>query len=213
MIDDATGVATRMFYEPKNGHGLRFDPFKAIVVPRPIGWISTVDETGRPNLAPFSFFNAVASSPPCVAFAASARRTGSPKDSHRNAEATGGFVVNLATFAQREQMGLSAGSYPADTNEFEVAGLEPLPSRMVKAPRVKGAPAHLECVYLQTLEMPSTNPAIGNYVVFGQVVGVHIDDALVADGRIDITKVKPLARMGYRDYSVVESQFEMHWPD
>src|SRR5438552_5999701 len=174
-----------MFYEPdKRDHGLPRDPFKALVVPRPIGWISSIDPEGRPNLAPYSYFNGVASDPPCVMFAPSLR---SPerthKDSHRNAERTGEFVVNLATFELREAMNASSASLPAGANEFLAAGLETLPSRLVKPPRVKGARVHLECVYLKTVELPSTKEGEANFIIVGRVVGIHIDDALIVEGR------------------------------
>jgi flavin reductase (DIM6/NTAB) family NADH-FMN oxidoreductase RutF len=204
-----------MFYEPdKRNHGLPRDPFKSLVVPRPIGWISTLDREGRPNLAPYSYFNGVASDPPCVMFAASLRpREQGQKDSHSNAEATGEFVVNLATFAQREAMNASSAGLPAGENEFAAAGLETLPSRMVRPPRVKGARAHLECVYLKTVDLPSTRANGANFVVFGRVVGVHIDDDLIVDGLVDITRARPIARLGYMDYSVVDEVFRMNRPD
>ena len=204
-----------MFYEPdKRNHGLPRDPFKALVVPRPIGWISSIDPQGRPNLAPYSFFNGVATDPPCVMFAASLRpRDRAFKDSHHNAECTGEFVVNLATFDLREAMNVSSAGLPAGESEFAAAGLEMLPSRMVKPPRVKGARAHLECVYLKTVELPSSKPDAANFMVIGRVVGIHIDDALIVDGRVDIARARPIARLGYMDYCVVDELFEMNRPD
>jgi flavin reductase (DIM6/NTAB) family NADH-FMN oxidoreductase RutF len=204
-----------MFYEPdKRNHGLPRDPFKALVVPRPIGWISTIDPEGRPNLAPYSYFNGVASDPPCVMFAPSLRtpeRT--HKDSHHNAERTGEFVVNLATFAQREAMNASSASLPAGVNEFVAAGLETLPSRMVKPPRVKFSPVHLECAYLKTVELPSTRANEANFIVIGRVVGIHIDDTLIEGGRVLITRARPIARLGYMDYCVVDEVFAIERPD
>src|SRR5271166_1740433 len=177
-----------MFYEPdKRNHGLPRDPFKALVVPRPIGWISTLDRDGRPNLGPYSFFNGVATDPPCVMFASSLRpRERTRKDSQTNAEATGEFVVNLATFAQREAMNASSAALPYGESEFAAAGLETLPSRLVKAPRVKGARAHLECVYLKTVDLPPARGGDQNFMVLGRVVGIHIDDDLIVDGLVDI---------------------------
>lgn len=204
-----------MFYEPdKKNHGLPRDPFKSLVVPRPIGWISTVDEQGRPNLAPYSFFNAVASDPPCVMFAAGLRpKSTDQKDSHRNAELTGEFVVNLATYDLRLQMNQSSADNPAGVNEFETSGLETLPSTFVKAPRVKGSPVHLECKYLQTVEMPSWDPERGNYVIFGRVVGIHIDDSVITEnGFVDVTRFRPISRLGYMEYAVVNEVFSLNRP-
>lgn len=203
-----------MFYEPdKADHGLPHDPFKSLVVPRPIGWISTVDENGVANLAPYSFFNAVCDAPPCVMFG-SALRPGEDtrKDSQRNAERTGGFVVNMAAFDQRAALNETSASLPPGVSEFETAGLQALPSRFVKAPRVAGAYAQLECVYLETVEMPSTHPQRRNFVVFGRVVGIHVDDAIIRDGRVDVTRAGPLARLGYMDYTVVREAFRMDRP-
>ena len=204
-----------MFYEPdKKNHCLPRDPFKSLVVPRPIGWISTLDEDGRPNLAPYSFFNAVASDPPCVMFAAGLRPEAVAfKDSQANAEKTGEFVVNMATYDLREQMNISSAGLPAGQNEFEAAGLETLPSSMVKPPRVKGAPVHLECKYLQTVKMPSWDPERGNYVIFGRVVGIHIADEVINDkGFVDVTRFRPISRLGYMEYAVVNDVFVMNRP-
>lgn len=205
---------TAIFYEPdKGGHGLPRDPFKGLVVPRPIGWISTVDGRGRANLAPYSFFNAVCTDPPCVMFGAASRPDGTAnKDSHRNAEETGGFVVNMVTFDQREAMNETSASLAHGVSEFDTARLEGLPSKLVAAPRVKGAYAHLECVYLQSVEMPTTLPGRRNFVVFGRVVGVHIDEAILRDGLVDIGRAAPLARLGYMDYAVVRESFRMDRP-
>jgi len=203
-----------MFYQPdKRDHGLPRDPFKALVVPRPIGWISSIDPQGRPNLAPYSYFNGVSSDPPCVMFAPSMRsREGMRKDSHSNAELSGDFVVNLATYELREAMNASSASLPAGENEFTAAGLETLPSRLIKPPRVKGAPVHLECVYLKTVDLPSTVAGQANFIVVGRVVGIHIDEALIVDGRVDIARARPIARLGYMDYCVVDEVFAMERP-
>jgi flavin reductase (DIM6/NTAB) family NADH-FMN oxidoreductase RutF len=202
-----------MFYEPdKRNHGLKYNPFKALVVPRPIGWISTIDPQGRPNLAPYSMFNAVATDPPCVMFASSLRQDGSAKDSRAYAEATGDFVVNLATYAWREEINQTSATLPPGVNEAEVAGLELVPSRLVKSPRVKCSPVHLECVFLHSLELPSDQPGTGNFVTFGRVIGVEIDDSLIVDGRVDICRARPIARLGYMDYAVVDQVFEMIAP-
>jgi flavin reductase (DIM6/NTAB) family NADH-FMN oxidoreductase RutF len=204
-----------MFYEPRlQNSGLAMDPLKALVVPRPIGWISSVDLEGRVNLAPFSFFNMVADSPPIVMFAPSGLKPdGSPKDSLRNVEAVGAFVVNLATWDLREQMNATSARLPAGVNEAEVAGLEMVPSTIVAPPRVKASPVALECRYLKSVVLPSLDPAEPNTVLFGDVVGVHVADHLIENGRVDITKAKPIARMGYSLYTVVEQTFRMTRPD
>ena len=200
-----------MFYEPdKRNHGLRYNPFKALVVPRPIGWISSVDTDGIPNLAPYSMFNAVADDPPCVMFASSTKIGGAPKDSKHCAEATGEFVVNLATYNSREPMNRSSEPLPLGTSEFDTTQLEFEPSVLVKAPRVRCSPVQLECKFLQSIEMPSG--VNRNFVTFGRVVGIHIDDELIVDGRVDICRARPIARMGYMDYAVVDSVFEMIAP-
>ncbi|MBM3546823.1 MAG: flavin reductase family protein [Alphaproteobacteria bacterium] len=203
-----------MFYQPAlRDHGLPHDPFKALVAPRPIGWISSIDAEGRPNLAPYSFYNAVAYDPPVVVFGSTMRpRQNVRKDSHANIEATGEFVVNLATDALRDAMNASSASLPPGGDEFAHAGLATAPSRMVKPPRVAASPAALECRYLRTVELPCDAPGRVNYAVFGQVVGIHIDDSLIVDGRVDILRCRPLARLGYMDYTVVDNVFAMDRP-
>ena len=199
-----------MFYEPlKRDHGLPHDPFKGLILPRPIGWISTFDDQGRSNLAPYSFFNAVSADPPCVMFSAGRREDGSSKDSQHFAETTGAFVVNIVTYAQRQAMYKTSSPLPRGVSEFDAAGLEALPAYMVNAPRVKSAPVHLECVYLQTVAMPAGRSNLGNCVVFGQVVGVHIDDRLIVDGRVALEMDRPVARLGYMDYATIGEIFEM----
>ena len=204
-----------MFFERGNhkNHGFTFDPFKATVSPRPIGWISTLDENGVTNLAPYSFFNAVSWSPPCVIFSSGSRPDGSLKDSAQNAEKTGEFVCNIVGEAQAKQMNQTAIHFPHGTSEMEHAGLEGLPSEYVKPLRVKGAPVHLECKFLRIIELPSASDTARNAMILGQVVGIHIDEHYVADGRIDVTRYKPVGRLGYMDYCAVSETFEMNRPD
>lgn len=198
-----------MFYETaRNDHGLAHDPIKACVVPRPIGWISTLSAAGIPNLAPYSFFNLVATNPTFVMYASCGRTSHGEKDTVTNISRTGEFVVNMATWHQRNEMLASSESVAPEVNEFEHTGLVALPSRLVKAPRVGGAPVHLECVHHQTLELPPSNDG-PNIVVFGRVVGVHIDDALIEGGKLDLTRVSPIARLGYAEYACVEKIFSM----
>ena len=203
-----------MFYEPRLGQSdLTIDPLKALVVPRPIGWISSVDLAGRVNLAPFSFFNLVAEAPPIVIFAPTGTKPdGSLKDSRRNVEETGAFVVNLATWDLREAMNATSASLPAGADESVATGLVMVPSRIVVAPRVAASPVALECRYLRTVNLPTLDPKEPNDVLFGEIVGINSDDRLIVDGRVDITIAKPLARLGYSLYTVVEQVFAMKRP-
>ena len=200
-----------MFYRPGlDPHGLAHNPFKALVAPRPIGWISTLDAAGRPNLAPYSFFNALADAPPLVMYASNGRKTGldEGKDTLANLRATGEFVVNVASFALRHAMNASSGSYPAGADEFAIAGLTAAPCRVVAPPRVLEAPAALECRLWRIVELPGE----ANAMAIGEVVGVHIDPAAIVEGRVDVTRYAPLARLGYRDYAAVREVFEMDRP-
>lgn len=203
-----------MYYEPGvTPHGLPHDPFKSCVIPRPIGWISTVDALGRHNLAPYSQFQNVTFNPPIVMFSANQDTSGQRKDSVQNAEQVGEFVWNMATYDLRDAVNASAEELPHGVDEFERAGLEKLPSRLVKPMRVKGSPIQFECVYLNTLRFPGVPPMGTADVVFGRVVAVHIDDEVIdGNGLIDVLKIKPLARMGYYDYTYVDNQFQMVIP-
>jgi len=193
-----------MFYEPRLGHGLPHDPFKAIVSPRPIGWISTLDRQGRANLAPYSFFNAVHSRPPMLAFTSETM-----KDSAENALATGEFVFNLCSRPLFHAMNLSSDTLPAGTSEFEAAGLASAPSRVVDAPRVAASPAAMECKVVSSMQLRDLDgEVLSGWLIIGQVVGVHIDDAYLRDGRFDTAAAQPLARCGYRDYAAVTELFE-----
>lgn len=199
-----------MFYEPdKNNHGLPFNPFKSIVIPRPVGWISTVNLDGVVNLAPYSNFGALAYDPPFVMFSASTYlEKGRRKDSVRNATDTGEFVVNMATYELRNEVNVTASLVEPGVDEAALAGLEMIPSRIVKAPRVAASPIHLECQFYTSLVLPSNIRGNAVHVVVGKVIGIHIrDDALTADGKIDVLKIRPLARLGYFDYTSIESTF------
>lgn len=202
-----------MFYRTDtNDHGLPHDPFKACIVPRPIGWISTVSADGVRNLAPYSFFNGVASAPPMVMFASNGRQPHGAKDSLANVEATGEFVASLATFGMREQMNRSCAPLGPGEDEFAFAGIETLPSEIVRPERVKGAPVHLECLHHRTVELPCDEKDARNAVVIGRVVGIHIDEAMLRDGILDVAAARPLARLGYLDYCVVDEVFAMPRP-
>ncbi|WP_421709866.1 flavin reductase family protein [Algihabitans sp.] len=205
-----------MFIEPNQhkAHGLPYNPFKALVAPRPIAWISSLSADGIVNVAPYSFYNAVADQPPIVFFAPNGpSRKDGVKDSQRNAEETGEFVVNVPTWDLRGEMNETSAPLPADVSEAEVAGLKLAPCEKVKPPRLADAPVSLECRYLQTVEFPAEGTMRGNFVVFGQVVGIHIaDSAVTSDGMVDPTRYKPIARLGYMDYTVVESLFAIERP-
>lgn len=203
-----------MYYEPGvTGHGLPHDPFKSCVVPRPIGWISTISPEGIHNLAPFSQFQNVSFDPPIVMFSANQTPDGHRKDSVANAEATGEFVWNMATYALREAVNVTAEQVPPEVDEFERAGLTKAPSRKVRPARVAESPIHFECVLLNTLRFPGRPPMGSADVVFGRVVAVHIaDEAIDARGLVDVLRLQPLARMGYYDYTWVQGKFEMVIP-
>lgn len=200
-----------MFYDAaKNDHGLPYNPFKAIVAPRPIGWISSMSTQGEINLAPYSFFNGLTDHPPTVMFASEGR-----KHSVAFAEETGEFVCNFANYALRDQMNATSAEFARGVNEMDKAGLASAPSRMVKPPRVRDSPCALECRWLQTIRLSDLEGRITErYVVFGQVVGVHIDDAFIKDGKLDTAAMQPIARAGYADYFVgtAETRFSIARP-
>ena len=198
-----------MFYDAiKNEHGLRYDPFKAIVAPRPIGWITSMNAKGDINLAPYSFFNGISSRPALVMFSSEGL-----KDSVSFIAETGEFVCNLATWDLREAMNATAAPLPRGVNEMERAGLAPAPSRLVKPPRVAASPCALECRLLQIVPIEAAGGLpVDCHVVIGQVVGVHIDDRFIVDGLLDTAAMRPIARCGYDQYAVVESVFSMTRP-
>jgi flavin reductase (DIM6/NTAB) family NADH-FMN oxidoreductase RutF len=198
-----------MFYDAvANTHGLQWDPFKALVAPRPIGWISTLGKNGVVNLAPYSFFNAVSTDPHFVMFSSGGR-----KDSQRNAEERGEFVCSLATYELRDAMTRTSQHVDPEVDEMELAGLTPAPSKLVGPPRVAKSPVAFECKYWRTIDLPGPNGGPGTHaIVFGQVVGIHIADAAITEGRVDVTKLKPIARLGYGDYAVIDEVFELTRP-
>jgi flavin reductase (DIM6/NTAB) family NADH-FMN oxidoreductase RutF len=197
------------FYEPAKGHGLPHDPFKAIVAPRPIGWISTLDAQGRVNLAPYSFYNAFGGNPPIVGFCSEGH-----KDSISNIEATGEFVANMVTKPLAEAMNRTSATVPHDVNEMSLAGLEPAPCRIVSPPRVAAAAAALECKLLQIVRIHDLEGRpLELYLALGQVVGVHIDSQFLKDGAFDLAAAQPIMRAGYRgDYAELGPMFEMIRP-
>lgn len=197
-----------MFYDAiRNDHGLELDPFKAVVVPRPIGWVSTVSASGVANLAPYSFFNAFADDPKYVAFG-----SGGMKDSLRNVQETGEFAINLATFGLREAMNATSASVAEHVDEFELARLTKAPCRFIKAPRVGESPVCLECRHFHTLPLPDDDGHVNDWLVVGRVVGVHIDDRYINNGRVDTAALQPIGRLGYAEYSTVENIWRMRRP-
>ena len=200
-----------MYYETStNDHGLRLNPLKACVLPRPIGWLTTISTTGVINLAPFSFFNLLSYDPPFVMFSAGKHESdGGTKDTVANIEATGEFVYNMATWAQKDQMNQSALIIDRRVDELTEAGLEALPSRLVRPPRVKGSPVHFECRLHQIVRLPGRRPSSEHDLVIGRVIAVHIDDGVLTDGRVDVIKMRPIARLGYKDYISVDAVFQM----
>ncbi|MCR4268870.1 flavin reductase family protein [Nitratireductor sp. ZSWI3] len=197
-----------MFYEPEKGHGLPHDPFKAIVAPRPIGWISTIGADGVANLAPYSFFNAISSDPHLVCFSSEGA-----KDSATFAEENGEFVVNLASMDLAEKLNASSVDAPRGISEFAYAGVTEAPSRLVAPPRVAECHAALECKVTEVRRpLGLGGKPAGVIVVTGEVVGVHIDEAVLRNGRFDAVAAGNLARLGYRDYAAVTEVFEMIRP-
>ena len=199
-----------MFYKPEEGHGLPHNPFNAIVTPRPIGWISTRDAQGHDNLAPYSFFNAVAYVPPQVMFASTSVKAdrGDTKDSVANIRETGVFCVNIVEYAMRDAMNQTSGPWDREVDEFDHAAIEKAECDTIACDRVAGAPANLECKLTQIVTLPGE----ANFAVFGEVTGIHMRDDCLKDGIFDVLAFNPLARMGYRDYSVVREKFTLKRP-
>jgi len=204
-----------MFYRPESGHGLPHNPFKALIAPRPIGWISTLDNAGRPNLAPYSYFNGCGDDPPMVMFAQTGRKSAAEaeKDSVANIRATGEFACNLVGAALAEAMNRSSAAYPRGEDEFARAGLASAPGAAIAAPHVAEAPAVLECRLVRILDdLPAWDASQPNVMVIGAVVGVHIADRVLSDGRVDVLRYNPVARMGYMEYTTVREKWDMERP-
>lgn len=209
-----------MYFDPKEG--MKPPPFthtvyNALVVPRPIGWISSVNSEGVINLAPFSFFNALSGEPPCVMYCPNGFKTGTEeaKDSLTNVRETGEFVYNMCTVDLIDAMNATSAHVPSSVDEMAAAGLEAAACEQVKAPRVKNSPISLECKVLQIIDLPAPKNSSPNNLVIGQVVGIHVDDDVIVNGMIDARKVKPLARLGYLDYAAIlpENVFSLARPD
>ena len=200
-----------MIYKPQDGHGLPHNPFNAIVTPRPIGWISSRDTDGNDNLAPYSFFNAVAYVPPQVMFSSTGQKPDreGTKDSVSNIRDTGVFCVNIVEYAMRDAMNASSATVNKNIDEFARSKLEKTPCETIDCARVSGTPAALECKLTQILQLPGA----ANFAVFGEVTGIHMRDDCLSDGLFDITRFHPLARLGYRDYTRVTDIFSLSRPD
>ncbi|MEM1387548.1 MAG: flavin reductase family protein [Pseudomonadota bacterium] len=199
-----------MFYRPEDGHGLPHNPFNAIVTPRPIGWISSRGADGQDNLAPYSFFNAVAYVPPQVMFASTGAKPdrGDTKDSVSNIRETGVFCVNIVEYAMREAMNATAAHMGRGADEFAQAGIEKVAAETIPCARVKGAPAALECRLVEIIAARGAS----NFIVLGEVTGVHMRDDCLVDGRFDVRRYQPLSRLGYLDYTRVTDLFAMDRP-
>ncbi|MEH6474974.1 MAG: flavin reductase family protein [Sneathiella sp.] len=206
-----------MYWKTSEHHGLKHNPFSALVSPRPIGWISTYGPDGVPNLAPYSFFNAVSYAPPQVMFSAGARTGGEAaqtKDSVTNIEKRGCFVANLVTWDLRDAMNMSSAECPANINEFELAGVTQEKAEMVDAPKVKESPVHFECRFIKTIETLHAPGTLPNVIVLGEVVGIYIDDSVIEDGMVRYDRTQPISRLGYLDdYAATTDLFKMRRPD
>ena len=201
-----------MFWKTDQPHGLPRNPFKSCIVPRPIGWISSLSSKGILNLAPYSFFNGACSDPPMVMFGCNGKQPHGLKDTIVNIEFSGEFVCNMSTYALRDPMNQSSAAVDSHINEFEYSGLETEPSKLVKVPRVKASPIHLECTYYKSLELPCNEPNARNAIITGHVIGINIRDDALINGMVAVENLKPLARMGYMDYTHVEKVFTLQRP-
>jgi len=203
-----------MFYKTSDHHGLKHDPFKAMVAPRPIAWVSTLSANGVLNLAPFSFFNAMSDNPPTVVIGFSGGHIeGGPKDTLDNITETGEYVCNVVTYELRDAMNITSQTASRSQNEFELANLTPIPSTLVIPPRLKESPVNMECKLLQVIDLPCDKEGSSNTMLLGQVVGIHISDEILHEGMIDMSKFQQLSRLGYRDYSAVQEVFSLARPE
>ena len=200
-----------MFYQPKK-NPFSIDPYKSLIFPRPIGWISSIDKKGIVNLAPYSYFNAIADDPPQIMFvAAVSDRPSQKKDTLGNIMATKEFVVNFATTATRKQMNLSSKDVHKDEDEFFLTKLKKRKSKLVKVPSVADSPVNLECKLLKTIKLKSNSRKFST-MVMGEVIGIYIKDSFIEKGRVNSAAMRYVARMGYSEYTTVSSKFKMKRP-
>ncbi len=199
-----------MFYRPEDGHGLPHNPFNALIAPRPIAWIGTRGADGSDNLAPYSFFNAVAYVPPQVMFASTSDKPDRDgiKDSGGNIRETGVFSVNIVAYDMRDMMNATSGPWGKEVDEFALANVEKAECETINCPRVAVAPATLECKLTKMVSLPGE----ANTTIFGEVVGIHMRDDCIVDGKFDVTTFNPLSRLGYRDYTTVREVFSLTRP-
>ena len=202
-----------MFWDMKTkDHGLPRNPWKACVAPRPIGWITTINADGAVNLAPYSYFNAISEQPPMVIFSSAPHSNSSHKDSIRNVIETEEFVVNIVSSALGNAMNITSGGLPYGESEFTAANLEMADCETVSVPRVATSPAALECKLWNAVELPKPDNADSGIMVVGTITGIHIDDKVIKDGKVDVTAFQPLARLGYMDYARITNVFSMERP-
>ena len=200
-----------MFYQPKK-NPFSIDPYKSLIFPRPIGWISSIDKKGIVNLAPYSYFNAIADDPPQIMFVAAASdRSSQKKDTLTNIMTTKEFVVNFATTATRKQMNLSSKDIHKDDDEFVLTKLKKRKSRLVTVPSVDDSPVNLECKLLKSIKLKSTSRKFST-MVMGEVIGIYIKDSFIEKGRVNSAAMRYVARMGYSEYTTVTSKFKMKRP-
>jgi flavin reductase (DIM6/NTAB) family NADH-FMN oxidoreductase RutF len=204
-----------MFYETKKkNHGLKYDPFKSCIIPRPIAWITTISNNGEDNCAPYSFFNGVASDPPMVMFANNgpAIIKEGPKDTFSNIKDNSEFVINISTYNNKDKMNETCFPLAKGESEIDLAKLETRESKIVKPKILSESPINMECKLHQIIDLPVNNKNEYNGIIIGQVLGIHIQDDYILNGIIDVKKLKPLARLGYMDYSIIDSFFQMNRP-
>lgn len=197
-----------MFYSTlNNNHNLKYNPFKSCIVPRPIGWISSLNKDKKVNIAPFSYFNAVADIPPTIMFASSFKENGAHKDTLVNILEHKEFVVNIASYDSRELLNLSSLELPYEVSEAEHFNIDLEPSYLISTPRIKEAKIALECEFIKNVELDASS-----IITFGKVIGVYIEDHILTEGKIDIAKLKPIARLGYDEYALIDNIFKMKRP-
>ena len=198
-----------MFYEPKKGSPFKIDPFKSLVFPRPIGWVSSISKNGIANLAPYSYFNAIADEPPQVMFCSNGSSShGKYKDSLSNILSTKEFVVNFATATTRNQMNITSIDFKPNQDEFILSKLYKKKSRLVKAPSLKNSPVNLECKLIKTIKLKSNSKKISTMII-GEVIGIYINKKFINQGKVDSVSMRYIARMGYSEYTTISSKFLM----
>ena len=198
-----------MFYEPKKGIPFKIDPFKALIFPRPIGWISTIDKNGITNLAPYSYFNAIADEPPQVMFCSNGSSSHNKyKDSLNNILTVKEFVVNFSTIETKKQMNTTSKNFKPNEDEFYFSELKKKNAKLVKAPMVKDSPVNLECKLIKTIKLKSDSKKMSTMII-GEVIGIHIKNKYIIKNRVDSVSMQYIARMGYSEYTKVSSKFNL----